>query len=112
VRYGDDVLVVFRTRHKAEVGREGAVGFLKGLRLRVNMKGNVIVAAKEGLKYLGHEITGVVTEVDEKTTNRVLVRVKMGNLASYKALKLKKEVRRRLDYKVLTEVEGYLWLTF
>ena len=88
-RYGDDFLLFCRTRKQARELRLRAKIFLSSdLGLSLNPKNDIVVPAKTGLKFLGHDITRVSVTVDKHTTKRVIERLNSQNAASYKALYL------------------------
>lgn len=102
VRYGDDFIVFYPTRHSAYSSRDLAVSFLRdNLRLTINSKNDVVVAIRAGLKFLGHNITKDIIEVDKHTTRNVLSKLDWHNAASYKALLLSEEDKKGLDWILL-----------
>lgn len=102
LRYGDDFLLFYPTRRQAHQTRELATRFLAThLGLSINPKNNVVVAARHGLRFLGHTITAMSTVVDDYTTRRVLKRLDSHNASSYRALYLVKEARNSLDWLLL-----------
>ncbi len=106
VRYGDDAILIAKTRQQASEFRETATNFLgKELKLLVNPRNDVIFRADQPLKFLGHVITGRYIVVDRATTKSVLAKVNLNNIASYKSLKLAKWPRRELEWKVAEKLD-------
>lgn len=106
VRYGDDMAVFCRMRQEAFATRERATRFLfEQLGLRINPKNDVVVRTRDGLHFLGHVITGNYVVVDKNTTKRALARIQWRSAASYKAMKLAKYEKKRLDWLLLDEIE-------
>jgi hypothetical protein len=105
VRYGDDAILFCKTRHEARKMRQNSVDFLKNeLKLTINPKNDVIVPASAGLHFLGHAITDKYIVVDRHTTKSALQKANIGNIASYKSLKLVKWPKRQLDWQLLDEI--------
>ena len=99
IRYGDDTLIFARTRHQANKFREIAANFLKSeLKLTVNPRNDAIFRANQQIRFLGHIITEKSVVVDSRTTQAVLAKVNLRNLASYKSLHLAKWPKRQLDF--------------
>lgn len=106
IRYGDDFLLFYSTRHQARRARETAAEFLRNnLDLKLNPKNDVVIPARSGLKFLGHTITAENLAVDDYTTRRVLKRIDSHNASSYRALALVKEARQSLDWILLEELD-------
>jgi retron-type reverse transcriptase len=106
IRYGDDFLLFYPTRRQAHQSRQLADNFLQTkLSLTLNPKNNVIVPANNGLKFLGHTITGESLVTDEYTTRRVLNRIDLGNTSSYRALYLLEQTRNCLDWILLDKLD-------
>ena len=107
VRYGDDFLCFFRTRREAEEGRRSGKVFFEGkLRLEVNGKNDVIFGTGEPVHFCGHVITKGYIVVGKRTSGAVTERVNVGNIASYKSLRVVREVKDGINYKVLRGIEG------
>ena len=102
VRYGDDFLLFYPTRRQAYLSRKTATDFLAGhLKLTVNVKNDIVIAASHGLKFLGHTIKADSLIVDSYTTNRVVERLSWHNASSYRSLPLAKLARDSLDWILL-----------
>lgn len=102
LRYGDDFLIFYPTRDLAFEAREKTRGFLKRfLDLEINVKNDVIVPARTGLRFLGHNITQDTLGVDAYTASRSIPRIDWYNTSSYKALALSQEDKMSLDWTLL-----------
>lgn len=102
VRYGDDFAVFCPTRRSAHDIRQLIIGFLSdSLRLTINPKNDAVVASKDGLKFLGHDINRGLVVVDKHTTKSVLSKLDWRNAASYKALWLPETEKIRIDWILL-----------
>jgi len=102
VRYGDDFILFYSTRRQTYDARDIAAAFLADhMKLTVNSKNNIVLAASRGLKFLGHSVTADSAEVDVYTTKRVLQRLDWHNTSSYRALPLAKTARDGLDWILL-----------
>ncbi|HZL07609.1 MAG TPA: reverse transcriptase/maturase family protein [Candidatus Dormibacteraeota bacterium] len=110
VRYGDDFLLFYPTRRQTRQARETAAKFLKNnLGLKLNPKNDIVIAARSGLKFLGHMITGENLAVDDYTTRRVLKRIDRHNASSYRALPLLKEARDGIDWVLVEKLDILLY---
>lgn len=99
IRYGDDFLLFYPTRRQAYLSRDRAAAFLTDhMKLNINPKNNIVIAANRGLKFLGHTVTAESAFVDKYTTRRVLQRLDWHNASSYRALPLVKTARDGLDW--------------
>lgn len=106
VRYGDDFLLFHTTRRQAHLSSSTATAFLKDhMKLAINPKNNIVIAAKRGLKFLGHNITADSALVDVHTIRRVLQRLDWHNASSYRALALNKTAKNSLDWLLLREID-------
>jgi hypothetical protein len=104
IRYGDDFVLFSASRHGAHHLRQTAGTYLQSdLSLALNSQNNAIVAAKDGLKFLGHAITGNFAVVDKHTTKSILLKVTPRNISSYQALPLVKSAQDRLSWILLDE---------
>lgn len=106
LRYGDDFLLFVPTRRQAYLAYGAATDFLRqNLQLRVNPKNDVVVPASDGLRFLGHVITGDFLMVDQHTTKLALDRLTPRNASSYRALPLAPEVKSQLDWLLLEQFD-------
>ncbi len=106
VRYGDDFLLFGPNRQQVFRWRDSAIDYLQSeLSLPINPKNDVIVAARDGLHFLGHVVTGNYAMVDKHTTASIVGKIDWHNAASYRALPLVKTTRQSLDWIL---VENYV----
>ncbi|MEO8785335.1 MAG: reverse transcriptase/maturase family protein [Candidatus Saccharimonadales bacterium] len=102
VRYGDDFCIFWPTRRGARIVRQQAADFLaNNLGLSLNPKNDVVVAAKRGLKFLGHNINRGHIAVDTHTTKSVIGKLNRRNAASYRTLLLTQVQKERMDWILL-----------
>jgi RNA-directed DNA polymerase len=104
IRYGDDFLLFCPNQRLAHTLRDTSASYLQSdLHLSLNPKNDVIVAAKYGLKFLGHAITENFAVVDRHTTKDIMTKVTTRNISSYQALPLIKSAQARLPWILLEE---------
>ena len=109
LRYGDDFILFAATRHQARSYRTASQDFLqKSLKLRINPRNDVVIAASAGLHFLGHVITTGYVMVDKHTTKSVLRKLNSQNIHSYKSLKLVAAARKELDWLMVEEISQAL----
>jgi retron-type reverse transcriptase len=102
LRYGDDFLLFLPTRHQAYTTSHQATNFLQSdLNLTINPKNHVIIAATDGLKFLGQTVTAEAAVVDKHTTKRALERINWHNVSSYRSLPLAQTAKNQLDWILL-----------
>jgi hypothetical protein len=102
VRYGDDFVIFFSTRHHAYNARLTASSFLyDSLGLTVNSKNDIVVPSGSGLRFLGHVITSYGAVVDKFTTKSILQKLSWRNAASYRSLALVESEKARMDWILL-----------
>jgi hypothetical protein len=102
LRYGDDFILFCPTRRSAQRLRDEAGNYLQSdLSLRLNPKNDVIVSAKSGLKFLGHDVTADIAVVDKHTTKNILPKITPRNISSYRSLFLAEAVKKQLDWILL-----------
>lgn len=102
LRYGDDFLLFLASRRHAYIANGRAGDFLQdNLKLTLNPKNDFVFAANEGLKFLGHAITGNFVTVDKHTTNSIIRKIGWQNASSYRALPLVKAAKDQLDWILL-----------
>lgn len=107
LRYGDDAILVMKTRREARKFRETAIKFLnETLKLPVNPRNDAIFRADQPLHFLGHVITKNYVVTDKHTTKSVMKKVNLTNIASYKSLKLAKWPKREIDWIIAEELRA------
>ncbi len=105
VRYGDDFILFAKTEQEAGGLRKSAGAFLaQNLKLRINPKNDVIVRAKHGLKFLGHQIKSDILRVDKNTSKSILEKASSQNIASYKTMHLSEDTKKNLEWRVMQEI--------
>jgi retron-type reverse transcriptase len=106
VRYGDDFILFYVTCRRTRLASTEAMAFLaEQMNLIVNPKNDIVIAVRQGLKFLGHTVTADSAQVDIYTTRRVLQRVNWHNASSYRALPLVKTAKDGLDWILLNELD-------
>jgi len=102
IRYGDDFVLFCPSRRSAHWLRDEANNYLQTeLNLTLNPKNDVIVPAKSGLKFLGHDVTARSSIVDKHTTKNILPKINSRNISSYRSLFLEEQVKKQLDWILL-----------
>jgi len=77
VRYADDILILCKTKRKAEKVQEEAVKYLeKVLKLKVNNEKTHIQHSSNGIKYLGVEIYSSFTKIQGKKLEKFKEKIK------------------------------------
>ena len=77
IRYADDILILCKTKRKAEKAEEESTAYLeKVLRLKVNREKTHIKHSNQGIKYLGVEIHSNFTKIQEKKISKFKEKVK------------------------------------
>lgn len=90
LRYGDDLILVDNDpQHLSEL-REKTIDFLKiNLHLSINPKSDLIIKAKQGLKFLGVVIYPWSRKLNKRNIKRIANKLNYHNLASYRSLIVK-----------------------
>jgi hypothetical protein len=105
VRYGDDFIIFAKTKEQTIELRKGATHFLaQELKLKINPKNDIIVQAKDGLKFLGHRVGNSSLWVDKHTSRLILTKANSQNISSYKSMYLTKNLKKELEWKVMQQV--------
>ena len=77
VRYADDILILCRTKRKAEKAKEEATNYLEErLKLKVNQEKTHIQHSYKGIKYLGVEIFTSWTTIQSKKVKKFKEKIK------------------------------------
>ena len=106
LRYGDDFIIVASNRRQVRAIRAEAEMFLaRELGLYLHPRNDVIVAAEQGLHFLGHVVTPRYVVVDRYTSRAALQKVHMCNVSSYAALHLATYVKRELHWRLLDQLD-------
>jgi len=78
VRYADDILILCRTKKKADKVLADTISYLeKQLKLKVNLEKTHIQHSCKGIKYLGVEIFTNYTKIQEKKLTKLKEKVKL-----------------------------------
>ena len=87
VRYGDDCIIIGKTRAEITAWRERTMKFLGAtLSLEINSKNDIIVKARYGLHFLGTDIFINGRRLRRRTLGRIRVCTNLKNAASYYGL--------------------------
>jgi len=87
LRYGDDFLIFERDLAKLWQIRENVIEFTRQhLGLTINSKNDVIIKAKDGLKFLGVEIFPNSRRLKNRNIDRAMNRISPANASSYQGL--------------------------
>lgn len=84
LRYGDDFIIINRNRRKLSEMKVRIAEFLrKEMRLEINDKNQIIIHAKQGLKFLGTIINPISRRLNKRNRKRILRKLDLRNIASY-----------------------------
>lgn len=87
LRYGDDFIIVSEKLGQLKQIREKARIFLQEkLRLEINAKNDIIVKARQGVKFLGVVIFPGGRRLGKRSWNRARASLKHENISSYSGL--------------------------
>jgi len=87
LRYGDDFIIIADNLNRLGKIRGAAVNFLsEKLRLEINKKNDIIVKARQGLKFLGTEIFPKGRRLNKRNSARVKENLNLKNISSYSGL--------------------------
>lgn len=108
LRYGDDFVMIADSINQLRPYRKCVINFLKEeLRLEVNVKNNIIIKAKHGLKFLGVEIFPKGRRLNKRNLDRISARLNLSNISSYHGLVRKhcnKKKIKQFNWKVLEKL--------
>lgn len=110
LRYGDDFLLFFSDRAEAERCREVVRAFLRDeLLLSVHVRNDIVVEARQGLRFCGYEIYPGGRRLKRATATRWKRRLAVGNIGSYAGLvrsERQEKFLREFHWRVLRWLEG------
>lgn len=87
LRYGDDFIIIADNLEKLEKIRNAAIKFLDdNLRLEINKRHDIIIKAKQGLKFLGVVIFPKGRKLNRRNSTRIKENLKLKNISSYNGL--------------------------
>lgn len=84
LRYGDDCIIIEQDLGRLQWIRQQAISFVNDLlHLTVNSKNDVIVKARQGIRFLGVDIFPTGRRLHQRTLHRALERMRYQNIPSY-----------------------------
>lgn len=87
IRYGDDFLIISEKLDDLKQSRNEIIKFLKEkLELKINVKNDIIIKPKWGLKFLGIVIFSNGRKLNKRNWNRAVGNLNIRNIASYSGL--------------------------
>ncbi len=87
LRYGDDFIIISENLDQLKKERNKIVEFLKEkLGLEINAKNDIMVKARQGLKFLGDWIYPQGRKLSDKNWRRAKEKMSLKNISSYKGL--------------------------
>lgn len=102
MRYGDDVLLFFSTKHKAQIAQKTCTAWLNAeLSLAVHPKNDIVRKVTSGIHFLGHHIyaNGHIN-VDSHMQRKIEQKLSVTNIATYKAMHITAKKRKKLDWSL------------
>ena len=111
LRYGDDFIILTKTRTDINAIRENSQKFLFAeLRLSINPKNDIIIQARQGLHFLGVDIFPKGRRLNKRNTGRLKQRLDINNAASYYGfIRAHSNVKSRkaLNWAILEQLEKF-----
>lgn len=105
LRYGDDFLLVESDLAKLKTFRTDAIRFLKNeLKLSMNPKSDMILKARDGLKFLGVVFWPSGRILNKRSLNRTTSRLTSSNVSSYSGL-----IKGHTDHK---HIKYFNWIVY
>lgn len=87
LRYGDDFIIISENLDQLKRNRAKIIEFLKEkLRLEINAKNDIIVKARQGLKFLGVEIFPAGRRLNKRNWRQAKAKISHKNIVSYSGL--------------------------
>ncbi|MFH1255506.1 MAG: RNA-directed DNA polymerase [bacterium] len=87
LRYGDDFIIISENLGQLKQIRKKTIKFLREkLRLEINPKNDIIIKARQGLKFLGVEIFPYGRRLKKRNWSRVKTKLTCQNISSYSGL--------------------------
>lgn len=109
LRYGDDFILLDMDKNKLENMRVKTINFLaNNLKLKINSKHDLIVKAKQGLRFLGVEIWPSGRRLKKRNRRRIKERLNPRNIPSYHGLVAKHEkqkIRKEFDWEIYDKTQ-------
>ncbi|MBT4433582.1 RNA-directed DNA polymerase [Candidatus Falkowbacteria bacterium] len=108
IRYGDDFIIIAKNHQELKQNRNKIIKFIKDkLQLEINVKNDIIVKTRHGLKFLGVEIFPKGRRLNKRSRKRIRDRLTLGNISSYSGLvkqHSKKKIVKELNWMVLDKI--------
>ncbi|MCK9185857.1 reverse transcriptase/maturase family protein [Candidatus Gracilibacteria bacterium] len=105
LRYGDDFILVEKTKEKLNFFRTEIINFLKNeLKLTVNTKSDKIIKPSHTLKFLGINLLPAGRILNKRSLSRATQKLNPSNISSYSGLIKKhcdEEYKKYFDWKIL-----------
>ncbi|EKD56965.1 MAG: hypothetical protein ACD_58C00036G0001 [uncultured bacterium] len=97
MRYGDDFIILDKDLAKLEEIRENTIRFIENsLLLKINLKNDIIVKARRGIKFLGVVIYPDKRSLNKRNLKRIKSRLNINNASSYYGL-IKQHSKHKLN---------------
>lgn len=110
LRYGDDFIIIEIDLNRLHQIKGKSTKFLKEkLRLEINAKSDIIVRAKQGIRFLGVEIFPKGRRLNDRNWRRAESRLNSANISSYSGLVKKHSKGKRIkefDWIILEKLYG------
>ena len=109
LRYGDDFVIFEHDLDKLTEIRENIIGFINQiLKLTINIKNDIVIKTKRGIKFLGVEIFPQGRRLKKRNTKRVAARLTLNNAPSYYGLVKNHSPKKlkELNYKILEKIKN------
>jgi RNA-directed DNA polymerase len=108
LRYGDDFIII-DNKSRIDNNRTRSIDFLKqNLFLNINPNNDIIIKARQGIKFLGVNITKDGVDLNNRNWQKSLENVNIQNLSSYRGL-VKNfsnyEKLKYFDYNLLNKID-------
>lgn len=97
MRYGDDFILIEGNKEDLLKMRRETINFIKNkLSLSLHLKNDIIVKAKQGLRFLGVEFFSKGRRLNKRNWSRANNRLSADNVASYSGLVRKHGSQKRI----------------
>lgn len=112
LRYGDDFIIISDDLNKLKLIRKEVKNFLaENLRLEINLKNDIIIKIRWGLKFLGVKIFPKGRMLNKRNWQRAKLRSNLQNISSYSGLVKKHSKIKRIkefNWIILEKLNGEL----
>ena len=110
LRYGDDFIIITKNLEQLQRIRGEVIAFLQEkLRLEINVKHDIIIKSKYGLKFLGVELFPAGRRLNKRNKRRALMRLNTKNFGSYSGMiknHSKDKTVKEFNWIVLQKLSG------